>query len=136
MIVITHDRMLLDDVVDQLVVLDGEGNAQHFLGTYSEYLASISAEAAPVATPDKPKPTRPAPKTKAAGGALTKLSQKALEQKIEKIETTIADMDRQLADPEVYRDGEKMRALSKKREACLAELTPLEEEWTRRAEAV
>ncbi|MFI4860010.1 MAG: ABC-F family ATP-binding cassette domain-containing protein [Phycisphaerales bacterium JB063] len=38
LILITHDRMLLEHLVDQLLIFDGQGNVQHFLGTYSEYL--------------------------------------------------------------------------------------------------
>ena len=38
LILITHDRMLLEHLVDQLIIFDGAGNVQHFLGTYSEYL--------------------------------------------------------------------------------------------------
>jgi ATP-binding cassette subfamily F protein 3 len=38
LILITHDRMLLDNLADQLLVFDGQGNANLFLGTYSEYL--------------------------------------------------------------------------------------------------
>ena len=40
LILITHDRMLLEHLVDQLIVFDGQGNVEHFLGTYSEYLES------------------------------------------------------------------------------------------------
>ena len=42
LIVISHDRMLLDELVDQLLVFDGKGNVTHFLGTYSEYVASTA----------------------------------------------------------------------------------------------
>jgi len=38
LILITHDRMLLEHLVDQLIIFDGKGGVQHFLGTYSEYL--------------------------------------------------------------------------------------------------
>ena len=40
LILITHDRMLLEHLVDQLIIFDGNGGASHFLGTYSEYLES------------------------------------------------------------------------------------------------
>ncbi|MEM7681610.1 MAG: ABC-F family ATP-binding cassette domain-containing protein [Planctomycetota bacterium] len=38
LILVTHDRALLDTLVNQLIVLDGHGNAKHFLGNYSDYL--------------------------------------------------------------------------------------------------
>ncbi|MAE63772.1 MAG: ABC transporter [Phycisphaeraceae bacterium] len=141
LILITHDRMLLDHVVDQLLVVDGHGRVQHFLGTYSDYLTAAAAPA-PTAEPEAPLRREPPPKPAAkraarsarTGGAMTKLSQKALEQKIMELESAIADVDRQLADPDVYRDGAKMQALGERRETCVTELAPLEEEWARRAE--
>lgn len=36
-IVISHDRYFLDNVVDHLFVMEGEGNIKDFPGTYSEY---------------------------------------------------------------------------------------------------
>ena len=44
LILITHDRMLLEHLVDQLIVFDGSGGVQHFLGTYSEYLEQAAGE--------------------------------------------------------------------------------------------
>ncbi|MEE9403989.1 MAG: ABC-F family ATP-binding cassette domain-containing protein, partial [Algisphaera sp.] len=40
LIVISHDRMLLDQLVDQLLIFDGEGGVTHFIGTYSDYVAT------------------------------------------------------------------------------------------------
>jgi len=50
LLLVTHDRMLLDDLVDELLVLDGHGHVQHFYGNYSEYIAQQSAEAPPPLT--------------------------------------------------------------------------------------
>ncbi|MFW6336090.1 MAG: ATP-binding cassette domain-containing protein, partial [Phycisphaeraceae bacterium] len=38
LLLITHDRMLLDHIVDQLLILDGEGGLTHFDGTYHEWI--------------------------------------------------------------------------------------------------
>jgi ATP-binding cassette subfamily F protein 3 len=37
LLLITHDRALLDATCDHLIVLDGDGNAEVFLGTYTEW---------------------------------------------------------------------------------------------------
>ena len=58
LILITHDRMLLEHLVDQLIIFDGHGKVQHFLGTYSEYLQSRSA-AAVLVDAQKPEPKKP-----------------------------------------------------------------------------
>ena len=84
LIVISHDRMLLDELVDQLLVFDGKGNVTHFLGTYSEYVAATQSNVLvdaggddkKKATASKKNPAKPAkknektsaPKTPPAGG--------------------------------------------------------------------
>lgn len=62
LILITHDRMLLENLADQLLVFDGEGGVTHFLGTYSEWHEQQTAAAiqgsgtsAPVKELKKPK---------------------------------------------------------------------------------
>jgi ATP-binding cassette subfamily F protein 3 len=150
LILITHDRMLLEDLVDQLLILDGKGNARHFMGKYSEY---VVAQRAAITAPPPAKPTRKreeksakpqaspgssgkAPGTAAAskGSALTKMSQESLEEKIVKVESQLAEVDKELANPDIYRDSDKVRKLQDRRTRLVAELLPLEEEWARRAE--
>ena len=46
LLLISHDRALLDDVCDKLVILDGAGNARVFEGTYREWEAKERAERA------------------------------------------------------------------------------------------
>ncbi|MEM9296679.1 MAG: ABC-F family ATP-binding cassette domain-containing protein, partial [Planctomycetota bacterium] len=60
LILITHDRALLDTLVDQLIVLDGHGNAKHFLGNYSDYLRE-QAQASKATAPAGEKPAKKAP---------------------------------------------------------------------------
>ena len=143
--------MLLEEIVDQLIVFDGEGNVRHFLGTYSEYVEECAKNAGAAATPPppaaKPQAAKGGKKTAASngqsgggggggggGGALTKLNHRELESRIVKIEAEIEEIDGELADPDVYRDGEKMKRLQGKREKLQARLVPLEEEWVARAD--
>ncbi len=48
---VSHDRYFLDQVVDELLVFDGQGEIKHFFGNYSDYAASLKVEklAEPVA---------------------------------------------------------------------------------------
>jgi len=148
LILITHDRMLLDNVVDQLLILDGAGRIRHFLGTYSDYLqterehaARIEAETeavkAAAQSKSKPKPrSKPNPRSDSgSSGKLAILSDTKLETRIMTIEQTLTDIDARLADPEVYTDGEQVKTLSTQRQELIDELSPLEKEWLRRAEA-
>ena len=141
LILITHDRMLLDHLVNQLIIFDGEGGVQQFLGTWSEYHDAQTAKpqaAQPVAPPPK-KPQekeRVKPegqKSKRSRGAERQLSQSSLEGRIEALETELKKIDEELAFPETYGDGEKVKRLQDRREKANAELKPLEAEWMARA---
>ncbi|WP_428389872.1 ABC-F family ATP-binding cassette domain-containing protein [Mucisphaera sp.] len=160
LLLITHDRMLLDGVVDKLLILDGEGGWEIFPGTYSEYAENLAQKAAPVVDQNEPKPTKNKPKqaktepkvvsktektkgqdkkksknTNRSRGSISKLSQEALEQKIEVLESKIADLDAQLIDPELYKDASAFSKVQDEREKLASELAPLEAEWADRAEA-
>jgi ATP-binding cassette subfamily F protein 3 len=74
-ILISHDRALLDAVCDHLIVLDAAGNATVFTGTYSDYkqqaerAARAAAPGKPTAKPNTapkaaPKPEPPPPQSK------------------------------------------------------------------------
>jgi len=157
LILITHDRMLLEHLVDQLIIFDGHGNVQHFLGTYSEYLESQHAaailvdaektqvktgkkeasrqEAKPAKQVKKDPPTQNKPnqssqgkKNKALGG----LSVQDLEKKIESIEARISEVEAKLADPETYKDHKLFASLQAEHEKLAAEREPYEEEWASR----
>lgn len=159
LVLITHDRMLLEHLVNQLLVFDGKGNVRHFLGTYSEYLAaeqSALSQAQAAATthttkaPPKPKVEKESRKesdeTKGSSPSSTDadhknkrsrfghLSQQKLEQMIIEHEQELAQIDQTLADPETYRDAQKVKRLQAQREKVKAGLTPLEEEWAERAQ--
>ena len=137
LILVTHDRMLLEHLVDQLLILDGAGNVRRFHGTYTQYVESLRSTSNAVRV-DKPtptvrtrqKPARPAGKRQ----PFSHLSQEAVEERIVAIETQLADLDRQLADPDTYRQGDKVKSLQDQRGALTEQLTPLEDEWARRAD--
>jgi ABC transport system ATP-binding/permease protein len=55
-LLVSHDRALLDRLTDSLLVFDGAGGARSFIGNYEEYRAAAGAEAekstgAPAASP-------------------------------------------------------------------------------------
>lgn len=41
---VSHDRYFLDNVVDELIVFDGNGGLRHFYGNYSEYATEMQAD--------------------------------------------------------------------------------------------
>ncbi|MEO1235512.1 MAG: ABC-F family ATP-binding cassette domain-containing protein [Planctomycetota bacterium] len=153
LILITHDRMLLDELVDQLLVFDGHGGVTHFLGTYSDWhtqqqtpppqasQGSATSAPTPGTSPSKSKPkTKPAKPKKPTSKKLSppaaaesKLSQAKLESEIERLEARLQEIDFALMDPAVFADGDKVKRLQAERESARNTLAPLETEWARRA---
>lgn len=64
LILISHDRALIDAICDHLIVLDGDGNATVFTGSYSEYKRKLAEDAAKSrAAPSRGGPAKPAPRS-------------------------------------------------------------------------
>lgn len=163
LILISHDRWLLDALVNQLLILDGHGGVKHFWGNYSQYIEAqntkdqeaanrkaeeearrIAAEKAKQQAEKKKQEEqqqqqKQKQKQKSKGnaqrsGALTKMSQAKLEERIMQIETEIAQLDDKLADPDTYKDHKLFSELQDKHDKLAKELGPLEEEWAARGE--
>ncbi len=61
------------------------------------------------------------------------LSLGKLEQRIEALEESKAEIDSEMLDPGVYQDGQRCKALQQERVRLVAELSEVEKEWARRA---
>ena len=57
-----------------------------------------------------------------------------IEERMGMLEEQVSEIDRALADPEVWLDHEKANGLTEKRDSLKAELGELETEWLRKAE--
>jgi energy-coupling factor transporter ATP-binding protein EcfA2 len=153
LIVISHDRALIDATCDHLLVLDGKGGVEVFHGNYTEWherqLARGSAGAAgaserstPAAASTKdgaagrPAPSRAdRPRTSSTKGpSLSWMPLERLESELSGATDRIAEIDRLLGDEEVYRDAKRCRELLAERDVAKEKLDRLEEEWLNRAE--
>jgi ATP-binding cassette subfamily F protein 3 len=140
LVLITHDRALLEATCDKLLVFDGSGGVRMFQGKYTDWERRLAVEAEAAAearapAPRKERPKAPSPKPAAPDRPLGRLKTRELEQRIEGIELRLGEIDAELVDPDVYRDGDRCRTLQQEREALAGELAPLEEEWALRAES-
>ncbi len=159
MILITHDRMLLEELADELLVFDGQGGVTHFLGTYSEYHEQqtghpasprlpASTQVSNTSTPagssslqsprsrsqNKPASNSNSKKTKKnKGKSSNQMSQEKLESEIERLEARLHEIDFALMDPDIFNDGEKVKKLQTERTSVQETLKPLEREWAGRA---
>jgi len=151
LILISHDRALIDAACDHLIVLDGAGGAEVFHGGYSAWrdtesnraaaAAEVAAGAKAVRDADEKKKRaaieaekQRKKKSEPASNALGRMNQKKLESEIERIETRIAEIDASMNDPDVWSDPKRCERLGGERAKLTGDLEPLEFEWMRRAD--
>ena len=129
-LVVSHDRKFLDEVVTGTFVFDGRGGIEEFIGGYSDWVAEKAKQAkAPVAAPKASAraiatPTQAAVEKKASSGGrkLNNREQRELAElpaRIEKLETEQAELIAKLADPKFFKQE---AALVRAAEARLHEI--------------
>jgi ATP-binding cassette subfamily F protein uup len=135
-ILVSHDRVFLDNVVTQSICFDGGGSLVEIAGGYDDWLRfrSQHAEAAPAKSLTPPaKPREAAKETRPAKSGLSYKEGKELEALpalIEALEQEQAQLNERLADPELYRQRqEAVVGLKQRLEAIEAELLTLLERW-------
>jgi ATP-binding cassette subfamily F protein uup len=112
LLLVSHDRDFLDEVVTSTLVLEGDGRVAEYIGGYSDWARFAAGATTPTRQIDSA-PTSAAPVPKPAGSeaapARRKLSYKdqreldALPARIETIEARIAALGDQMQDPEFFR---------------------------------
>jgi len=135
-IVVSHDRYFLNRVVDQLIVLEGDGTCQLIHGNYDTYqIMRAQQQAAPGANKRE---TEAAAKAFAdqASSAPAKRKRRFPYRKVADLEGDIAgrevrlrELEKLLASPELYRDGEKVKETMRGFEEIKSQLQQLYEHW-------
>jgi ATP-binding cassette subfamily F protein 3 len=136
-LVVSHDRYFLNRVVDLLIVLDGNVNAQIIHGNYDTYelmraqqLEAARSEAKPRqeakeagarrnTAAEKPKRKRQFPYRKVED----------LEADIAAMEAELKNLEERLASPELYRDGERVKETTQAFEQAKFQLQSLYAHW-------
>jgi ATP-binding cassette subfamily F protein uup len=137
LLLVSHDRAFLDDVVTSTLVLEGDGRVGEYVGGYEDWRRQTAGR-----QPREPKPVRAEPVKKAsAPPARRKLSyrdQRELDQlpgRIEALEAEQAALHASLADPALYRgDPSGVVAARARLEAVEREIGALLERWEALAE--
>jgi len=136
LLLVSHDRDLLDHVVTSTLVLEGGGRVTEYVGGYSDWLRQRPAPHAEVASgASAAGRAAGAAKPKPRDGA-TKLSYKdkreleQLPQRIEALETEQEALHQRMAAPELYQgDGREVAKAKARLEAIETELTACYERW-------
>ena len=148
-LLVSHDRSFLNNVVTQVIAAEGNGHWQEYVGGYDEWLAQRPEPQAQTTSSTSTSTSSPAPKTTGKkesakinedknarsqrSSRLASWEEKELEalpEKIAEIETQQSELAKALADPDVYKDGpDKANEINQKLTALDDELTQLFERW-------
>ncbi|HEX5068279.1 MAG TPA: ABC-F family ATP-binding cassette domain-containing protein [Myxococcota bacterium] len=144
LLLISHDRAFLDAIATRIVEVRAGGTLESYPGTYSDYArrqrgeapaAAAAAASTDAAAPADEKTTRIAARERAK--EQTRRRERAarraaaLEEEIAELEERLELLTAQLASPEVYRDGELVRAIESDRGELREEIARLYREWER-----
>jgi ATP-binding cassette subfamily F protein 3 len=144
-LLVSHDRELVNAVATRVVEVR-DGRLREFRGNYDDYLAALAREAAASApATDDAKATARVEGAAAAPHRQARERRRAAERtarELAKLEAAIAEhedalaqVEAQMAEPAIYRDGERIRALETERAALRGALDAAYERWTPLAEA-
>ncbi|QOJ00352.1 MAG: ABC-F family ATP-binding cassette domain-containing protein [Phycisphaeraceae bacterium] len=149
LILISHDRALIDATCDHLIVLDGKGGATIFLGNYSDWhekQQAVAKDEARAAAAEKERrerdearrrkdeedrraAARRASKSNPEASRLARMTSDQIEKRIAEIEARTRAIDAEMSSGEVWKDPKKMDRLGDERRRLAEELTPLEMEY-------
>ena len=138
-LLVSHDREFLDNVVTSVMVFEGDGAVSQYVGGYRDWVARGGALLAKQERTENARPVTAAgdpDRTAQAAPVVKKLSykdQRELEQlpeQIERLELQQQEVERQIGDPTFYQGEQQAinRVLEQHRQ-LLAELEALYERW-------
>ncbi len=133
-LIVSHDRTFLDNVVTQSVVFEGDGKLTEIVGGYADWQAwkqgkqRVATESSSASPKAAPAPAKPAGKSKLSYKETKALE--ALPGQIQALEGEQARIAEQLADPALYQSApQDAAALSARGEAIEAELLDALARW-------
>jgi ATP-binding cassette, subfamily F, member 3 len=159
LLIVSHDRYFLDQVVDQLLVLCPT-HLPHlpwklYPGSYTDYLAAVAKEKADIAAfKEDQRREKAAAEARAADEArkrttranpkagrprlshkFAKMSLGEIEEAISKLEVLLADLEASFGNPKVAANAQAMRELQRKYEQAKKDLAEHMAAWEMKAEA-
>jgi ATP-binding cassette subfamily F protein uup len=111
LLLVSHDRAFLDNVVTSVFVLDGSGEVDEFVGGYSDWLnyAKLAKQAEKAKVTKQEKPAAQAPVRTGAKKKLSFKEQQELDKLpglIDELETRQAELNQQISAPEFYKQDQ------------------------------
>lgn len=137
LLIVSHDRDFLDKTVDSLIVFEGNGVVDHYLGGYSDYLAAKKEQKAEekAKKSHSSKESKQPPSSSQKKEAPQTLSYKykhalqTLPKKIDQMNSSIQTIEQQLHDPNLYMENpENFDRLTQELENKKSTLAQMEED--------
>ncbi|HCA38430.1 MAG: ABC-F family ATP-binding cassette domain-containing protein [Phycisphaerales bacterium] len=125
-VLVSHDRAMLEAICDRLIVLDGLGRAIVHEGTVSTWFAAEAASKPLVG--GEVRAERLAP-IKKKSSPLDRLSMTQLEDRIGQFETRLGELQTSMGNEAVWSDAEALAAVVAEQEAVSKDLAAHEQAW-------
>jgi ATP-binding cassette subfamily F protein uup len=131
LLLVSHDREFVNNVVTSTMVLEGEGRVKEYAGGYDDWLRQRPAEPPPAVEPAaKPKAAKP---VKERPRRLSYKEQRELEslpERIETFEAELGELHQAMADPAFYRQEQaQIVEASTRAQAIEAEIAQAYRRW-------
>ncbi|NBB92023.1 MAG: ATP-binding cassette domain-containing protein [Gammaproteobacteria bacterium] len=133
LLLVSHDREFLDNVVTATFVMAGGGRVEEYVGGYSDWLRQRPGEPRPVAESQRLGPAAPKAKPAKKPAKLSYKLARELEQlpgRVEALEARIAELTERMNEPDFYRqDAEAITRHNAEVAAVQAELDAAFSRW-------
>jgi len=124
-LMVSHDRAFLDNVVTSILIMQGDGSVQEYIGGYSDWLKTQRP-----ASPARTKRTQSKSRTPAAFGFKQNRELNALPKKIEKLEAELEALHQKMAAPDYFRTPPAELAADREAETILdSDIQSAYERW-------
>ncbi|HEY4003798.1 MAG TPA: ABC-F family ATP-binding cassette domain-containing protein [Pseudonocardia sp.] len=139
LVVVSHDRYLIERACDTVVALFGDGRITHLPGGIEEYLArraaAVSASSAPAGQPTGPPAVQPASSGSASSSAERRDAQKEARRLERRMDTlTVREGELHAALAEAATDPTRLLTLDAELRSVVSERAQVEEQWLAAAE--
>ncbi|MBI1396050.1 MAG: ATP-binding cassette domain-containing protein [Betaproteobacteria bacterium] len=129
---VSHDRVFLDNTVTQVIAFEGEGRLREYAGGYDDWVRQRPPPDVPVDKAERVKESRTSrPRSQKAGlGFNEKRELEGLPARIEALERELGELGELLADGDLYRaDPERVRASSDRYRQLETEIAQAYQRW-------
>jgi ATP-binding cassette subfamily F protein uup len=130
LLLVSHDRRFLDNVVTSTFAFEGRGVVEEFVGGYADYLHQKSASEPEPSKPQVPSPKPPTSARKKKRSFKEEREYKELPDRIHALEAEQQQLQAKLADPEFYtKPGSEIQAAVDRTEQVDRELHDAMARW-------